>query len=59
MSLKQPTAREYAILGIVNVAVAVVLALRQSWTAGYFVLLALGCFWCALRARPFRPSSPS
>lgn len=58
MSLRSPTAREYVILGIVNVVVAVVLALGQSWTAGYFGLLALGSFWCAIRARSSRSSSP-
>jgi hypothetical protein len=50
MSLKNPTAREYLVLGIVNAVVAVVLAMRRSWTAGYFGVIALGCFWCAIRA---------
>jgi hypothetical protein len=57
MSLRSPTAREYLVVGIVNVAVAVVLAMRQSWTAGYFGFLALGSFWCAVRARSSRTSS--
>ena len=51
MSLKKPTALEYALLGVVNGAAAIFLALRHAWTAAYFVALALGCFWCAIRAR--------
>jgi type IV secretory pathway VirB2 component (pilin) len=52
MSLKQPTSREYLILGVINVGVALYLATRGSWTAAYFVVIAIGAFWCALRARP-------
>lgn len=51
MSLKKPTPLEYAMLGLVNLAVAIVLAMRHSWTGAYFGALALGCFWCAIRAR--------
>ena len=51
MSLKHPTSREYAILGIVNALVAAVLALRHAWTAVYFVALAVGCFWGSIRSR--------
>jgi uncharacterized membrane protein len=51
MSLKQPRALEYAILGIVNVGVAVYLGMRGSWTAAYFAVLAVGALWCAVRNR--------
>lgn len=51
MSLQKPTALEYAILGLINLAVCAVLALRQSWTAAYFGVIAVGCFGGALRAR--------
>jgi hypothetical protein len=50
MSLQKPTALEYAVLGLINLAVCVVLALRQTWTAAYFGLIAAGCFGGALRA---------
>ena len=51
MSLQKPSALEYAILGAINLAVCVVLALRQTWTAAYFGVIAAGCFGGALRAR--------
>ena len=51
MSLQKPTALEYAVLGLINLAVCVVLGLRQSWTAAYFGVIAVGCFGGALRAR--------
>jgi hypothetical protein len=51
MSLQKPTVFEYAALGLINLAVCVVLALRQSWTAAYFGVIAAGCFGGALRAR--------
>lgn len=57
MSFRSPTAGKYLVVGILNFGVAFFLALRQSWTAVYFGLLALGSFWCAIRARPSRPSS--
>ena len=51
MSLKKPTAGEYAVIGFVNVGVAFFLGLRQNWSAIYFVILAAACFWGAVRAR--------
>jgi hypothetical protein len=51
VSLQKPTALEYAILGLINLAVCVVLGLRQTWTAAYFGVIAVGCFGGALRAR--------
>ncbi len=54
MSLQKPTALEYAILGAINLAVCVVLGLRQTWTAAYFGVIAAGCFGGALRARSGR-----
>ncbi len=54
MSLKHPTFREYLVVGIINVAVAIVLGVRGSWTAAYFGVLAVGALGCALRAGPGR-----
>ena len=51
MSLAKPTAFEYAILGLINLAVCAVLALRQTWTAAYFGVIAAGCLGGAVRAR--------
>jgi type IV secretory pathway VirB2 component (pilin) len=51
VSLKKPTAGEYAVVGLVNVGVAFFLGLRENWSAAYFVALALGCFGAAIRAR--------
>jgi hypothetical protein len=51
MSLKQPTPGEYVVVGLVNAGVAFFLGLRQNWYGIYFLLLALGCFWAAFRAR--------
>jgi len=51
MSLQKPTALEYAILGLINLAVCVVLGLRPTWTAAYFGVIAVGCFGGALRVR--------
>ena len=51
MSLKSPTAGEYAVVGMVNLGVAFFLGLRQNWSAAYFAALAIGCFWAAFRAR--------
>ncbi|HEY2798674.1 MAG TPA: hypothetical protein VGK26_12350 [Thermoanaerobaculia bacterium] len=51
MSFQKPTSLEYGILGLINLAVCVVLALRQSWTAAYFGVIAIGCFGGAIRAR--------
>ena len=57
MSLRSPTAGEYLVVGILNFGVAFFFALRQSWTAGYFGLLALGSLCCAIRARSSGSSS--
>jgi hypothetical protein len=51
MSFKKPTRGEYVVVGLVNVGAAWFLALRESWTAVYFGVLALVCFGCAIRAR--------
>ncbi|HEY1250209.1 MAG TPA: hypothetical protein VGH97_03415 [Thermoanaerobaculia bacterium] len=51
MSLKSPAAGEYLVLGVVNAGAAFFLGLRQNWSAAYFVALAIGCFWAAVRAR--------
>ncbi len=61
MSLKKPTRGEYVVVGLVNAGAAWFLALRESWTAVYFGVLALICFVCAVRARPdgSAPSEPS
>ena len=55
MSLKKPTRGEYVVVGLVNAGAAWFLALRESWTAAYFGVLALVCFGCALRARASAP----